>query len=121
MNCPTDVAREVARIVQIGVLRIRSLAASSDQARRCVYEADHIHNLPHLMIDYAPELLDFYWRVERPLLIRQLSSAECEAFRESWDRLAPLVVRECQSLPALGNGPDGPLSPSQASDLASLT
>jgi hypothetical protein len=120
MNCPADVAQEIARITQIGVLRIRSFACS-DQARRCVHEADHIHNLPHLLIDYMPELLEFYWNVERPLLIRQITDAECVAFHDPWNRLAPLVERECKSIPPMGNVLAGPLSPSQGSDLASLT
>ncbi len=80
------------------------------ETRRCVYEADHIHNLPQLMVDYAPELLEFYWNVERPLLVRQITDAECTAFHDSWNRLGSLVERECKSIAASENVLADPLS-----------
>jgi len=56
-----------------------------------VYESDHIHNLPALIRDYAPQLLEFYWNTERPLLIKQISADECRAFWPHWERLAKLI------------------------------
>jgi hypothetical protein len=90
MTCPPEIAEVLVEILQIGLLRIRTLGYQGDP-QRCVHESDHIHNLPALLIDYTPELLEFYWRTERPLLIRQTSHAECRVFESAWERLQPLV------------------------------
>jgi hypothetical protein len=94
MTCPPDVAVELVEILKWGLLRIRSLGYQGE-SKRCVYESDHIHNLPRLLIDYAPELLAYYWQTERPLFVRQLGAAEYRAFEGPWQRLEPLVEREC--------------------------
>src|SRR4051794_28631408 len=93
MRCPPDVADVLVEIIRLGILQIR---AFSKDARRCMNEADHIHNLPGLLNNYAPQLLDFYWNVERPLLIQQVSREACVGFEPAWQRLESLVQRECQ-------------------------
>src|SRR5438477_11937360 len=112
MNCPPDVALELAEILKWGLLQIR-IAGQQGDGRRCVQESDHIHNLPGLLIDYAPQLLAFYWRTERPLLITQIGESECKGFEEPWARLKPLVERECQGCD-LGGSPDKISPPRQA-------
>ncbi len=94
MNCPSDVAIELVEILKWGLLNIRTAGYQGD-GRRCIHESDHIHNLPALLIDYAPKLLAFYWNTERPLLIKQIGQANCKAFEEPWSNLKPLVEREC--------------------------
>jgi len=94
MNCPPDVVVELVEILKWGLLRIRTAGYQGD-GRRCVQESDHIHNLPALLIDYAPQLLAFYWSTERPLLIKQIGEAECRAFANAWTNLKSLVEREC--------------------------
>jgi hypothetical protein len=97
MKCPDDVSLELAEILKWGLLRIRTSGYQGD-GRRCVQESDHIHNLPGLLVDYAPQLLAFYWNTERPLLIKQLGIAECKPFDDIWSRLKPLVERECAGM-----------------------
>jgi hypothetical protein len=70
MKCPETIAEVVLEIITIGLLRVRHHAAAGD-SHRCLIEADHIHNLPNLLANYSPELLRFYWTVERPALERQ--------------------------------------------------
>jgi hypothetical protein len=65
MTCPSAVAAILLDILAHGLLRIRAAAASGDAAR-AVIEADHLHNLPALLQHYSPQLLRYYWEVERP-------------------------------------------------------
>jgi len=115
MNCPSDVAFELAEILKWGLLRIRTCGQQGD-ARRCVHESDHIHNLPGLLVDYAPQLLAFYWRTERPLLIKQIGESECKAFERAWAQLKPLVDRECAGHDV---GPTQPM-PTASNDVAAV-
>jgi len=101
MNCPPDVAPELAEILKWGLLRIR-IAGQQGDGRRCAQESDHIHNLPGLIVDYAPQLLAYYWRIERPILIKQVGEGECKMFEEPWARLKLLVERECQGCDLAG-------------------
>jgi len=88
MRCPPDIADVLIEIIQFGILRIRAFANDS---RRCVNEADHIHNLPPLLVDFAPQLLTFYWEVERVLLIQKLDETNCRMFEPLWDQLQLLM------------------------------
>ena len=92
MLCPAPIADILIEIIARGILRIRAFGGMGD-ARRCVYESDHIHNLPALLHDYSPQLLEFYWQTERPLLIKQVSEDECRAFSPLWDRLGKAMVQ----------------------------
>src|SRR5688500_15494774 len=94
MICPPDVADVLIEILKWGILQTRAWACQKDY-RRCVQESDHIHNLPGLLNNYHPDLLAFYWNVERPLLIQQISFEQCKAFHDAWEQLQGLVEREC--------------------------
>lgn len=96
MNCPPDVADVLIEILKWGILQTRTWACQKDN-RRCVQETDHIHNLPGLLNNYNPDLLVFYWNLERPLLIRQVGFEQCKAFHAAWEKLQGLVERECGS------------------------
>ena len=115
MNCPPDVADVLIEILRMGILQTRVWAGQKD-FRRCVQEADHIHNLPGLLNNYAPQLLEFYWNVERPLLIQQLSEQGCQAFHPEWERLQTLVERESRlsTEPKLAFPPQPSISPAPA-------
>ncbi len=52
MNCPPEVAEILLEILQNGLLRIRMLGWS-DAGHRCAIEADHLHNLPHLLTHFS--------------------------------------------------------------------
>ena len=90
MNCPTPIATVLLEILSRGILRIRALAWSGD-ANRCIVEADHIHNLPNLIRDYSPELLTFYWEVERASFVSQIPESLLEGFEPLWRELRPYV------------------------------
>ena len=89
-ECPPQIAKLVGEIIRDGVLRIRA-EGWSGHADRCAIEADHIHNLPALLADYRPELLEYYWNVERPAYIDQSSGENIDDFKRIWKRLADFV------------------------------
>jgi len=90
MNCPSDIAEVILEILHLGMLRIR-LFAGARQAQKCSIEADHLHNLPHLLLDYRPERLRYYWSTERPSFMRQVPEEERRDLTPIWDRLALLM------------------------------
>ena len=91
MSCPAEIAEIIAEIIQTGLLRIRSLGWSGD-AGRCAIEADHIHNLPGLLTNYSPDLLKYYWEVERPSYLGQTPS-DVACYERLWSRLSPHAER----------------------------
>ena len=88
MNCPPEIAAILLEIIARGILRIRAAAADPD---RCFIEADHIHNLPNLIGDFSPQLLAYYWEVERASFISQTSEALLAGFEPLWRDLRPHV------------------------------
>ena len=90
MNCPTAIAEILLEILQTGLLRIRALGWENDAAA-CAREADHLHNLPTLLTAYTPELLLYYWNVERPNFAERRDRASLEGFAPLWDRLEKLL------------------------------
>jgi hypothetical protein len=87
VNCPSEIAAILREILRTAVLRIRAAGWQGD-ARRCAAEADHVHNLPGLLGDYAEDLLDYYWRVERPAFIDRAGTEAAAAYDPLWERLA---------------------------------
>jgi hypothetical protein len=90
MTCPADVARVVLQILEVAVLQIRARGWQGD-GFRCAVEADHVHNLPALLSDYADDLLKFYWEVERPAFMKRCAPADLAAYEPLWAELAELV------------------------------
>jgi hypothetical protein len=90
MRCPPEVAEIVLRILESGLLRIRA-AAWCGQPDRCAIEADHIHNLPDLLADYAREKLEYYWDVERSTYATLTPEPQLAGWETLWDRLRPHV------------------------------
>ncbi|GEM_PF-1096757 len=93
MQCPPEVVEIITDILTIGLLRIRA-ADWPDRSARCAVEADHLHNLPNLLANYSPELLDYYWNTERPCFIKNSSSEDIEGFRPAWESLAEFISSE---------------------------
>ncbi|HUE73318.1 MAG TPA: hypothetical protein VMP01_20740 [Pirellulaceae bacterium] len=98
MRCPDPIGEILTEILQLAMLRIRC-HGQEGESRKCVYESDHVHNLPALLSDYRPELLASYWNVERPLLIKQMGEHEASAFQELWGRLAQFAPAESNQRP----------------------
>jgi hypothetical protein len=93
MNCPPEVAEVVLDILQAGLLCIRASGWSGDD-RRCAVEADHLHNLPALLSNYSPQLLRFYWDVERTSYLNEIGPESAAVFASQWKRLELLMCRE---------------------------
>jgi hypothetical protein len=90
MNDSTEIKDVLQEILTTGLLRIRSLAWSGD-ARRCAIEADHIHNLPHLLVRGASDGLAYYWDVERTSYVDQSEPDQLRTWEPLWQRLQPHV------------------------------
>jgi hypothetical protein len=88
MQCPPEIAEIVAEILTTGLLRIRALGWNGNNAERCAIEADHLHNLPRLLIDFQMGLLDYYWTAERLSFIQRSSREEVEGFEPLWKALS---------------------------------
>src|SRR5262245_23313282 len=86
MNDSSDIADILQEILTIGLHRIRALAWSGD-AKRCAIEADHIHNLPHLVTHGNREELAYYWKVERASYINQTDAKQLAVWEPLWRRL----------------------------------
>jgi hypothetical protein len=88
MHCPEDIRVIILEILRESVLRIRAAGWAND-ATRCAVLADHVHNLPELLLDYRPELLKYYWDATRPSFLKQCEGTRIslEVFRALWDRL----------------------------------
>jgi hypothetical protein len=93
MRCPPKIAEILAELLSTGLLRIRALGWSRN-ADRCAVEADHLHNLPRLLADYKPEMLDFYWNTERAAFMQHSSREEIAGFEPLWNELAEHVGSE---------------------------
>jgi hypothetical protein len=90
MNCPPELVDTLLSLVHIGILRIRSLAWEGNTELSGI-EADHIHNLPNLIVDYSPDKLAYYWNVERPEYIKQVSEDRLEGWEPVWQQLSEKV------------------------------
>ena len=82
----TDTTRIVSEILQLGFLRIRQIGWSGN-ASRCAIEADHLHNLPQVLLGPSSALLSFYWEVEKPAFEANSSDADLAMFRPLWAEL----------------------------------
>jgi hypothetical protein len=84
MTCPNDIAEILLDILRMGLLSIRA----SDDPVRSSLEADHLHNLPTLLSNYSPDLLKFYWEVERPSFLQRCTPDVIDMYTPLWNRLA---------------------------------
>jgi hypothetical protein len=93
MRCPPEIASIISGILSAGLLRIRAFGWN-ENAERCAVEADHLHNLPALLTDYRPELLDYYWRAERVGFMQRCSHDDLVEFEPLWNALAEFAAAE---------------------------
>ena len=90
MFCPYDIAEVIAELLSEGLMRVRAFARPG-QEKRCFVEADHLHNLPHIINDFKVERLQYYWDVERPLFARSIPANETQDLAPLWEELAALM------------------------------
>lgn len=95
MNCPKEVSEAALQIIQKAVLSIR-FAAYQHDADYCALEADHIHNLPGLILNYRRDNLKYYLDIERPCYVERVKevSGNAEAYQAQWQRLEQFVQAE---------------------------
>jgi hypothetical protein len=86
LHCPAEIADVLLSILQTGLMRIRTFAWQG-RAGLCAIESDHVHNIPNLITHYSPEKLSYYWDVERPEYIRQVSTEHLDGWVALWQRL----------------------------------
>ena len=86
MSDSSECMRILLEILTTGLLRIRALGWSGD-AKRCAVEADHIHNLPHLLAHHDPDRLAYYWEVERAAYIHQTEPEQLADWEPLWRQL----------------------------------
>jgi hypothetical protein len=86
MRCPDEIAEALCAIIEIGILRVRNQAHVNAEA--CSVEADHLHNIPKLLTEFYPELLDYYLDVERSSYLS--SSVSHAAYIPHWEKLLAL-------------------------------
>lgn len=101
--CPPEIAEIIAKILSDSLLQIRG-AGWSENPERCAILADHTHNLPHLLVNYSPELLRFYWNVERVAFIADMKGEDLGTFEPLWERLES-HVRDASNEMLRGNKP----------------
>ena len=87
MPCPPEIAAILLDILRDGLLACRA-AGSVEQ---CSEQADHLHNIPGLLKNYSPDLLRFYWDVERPAVAAHCDAQAREFWEGHWQRLRPHV------------------------------
>lgn len=78
-------SREIyTEILYVGLLTIRH-ATDLVYARAI---ADHLHNLPSLLQNLERVgLHDYYWQVERPSFLRQVTPEQAQVFERLWCEL----------------------------------
>ncbi len=69
--CPESLRLAFHELLYHSLLCIRSSCADS---KLVFVLADHVHNIPALLSRFTPDLLKFYWEVERPCFLQDLPS-----------------------------------------------
>jgi hypothetical protein len=92
MMCPPEMATILLEILKRGILHARSAGWSGDAAAAAV-AADHIHNLPDLLMSYTPHGLLYYWNAERPSFLAHCRPEWAHSLQPHWDRLQAHVER----------------------------
>ena len=85
MDSQDDIKRVLLDILRVGLLRIRAFA-NSGLSDACSVEADHLHNLPALVLSLRWEELLFYYNVERAAFLDR-TEANTDDFRPLWNQL----------------------------------
>lgn len=83
--CPEELRLAFLELLESTLLLLRSPARNADY---CHALADHLHNVPALLVRYTPDRLRFYWEVEVPCFIgtlEEIGAPPPSPFREQWE------------------------------------
>jgi hypothetical protein len=92
MRCPDEIAEIVVPMLKYGLLRVRT-AAWQGKTDLCVFESDHIHNLPDLLANFTPDKLAYYWNAERPANVGHIGVEQSAGWEEHWNQLGEQVAQ----------------------------
>ena len=73
MRCPARIEPTILEIIRCALLNIRSSGWDSNAAE-CALEADHVHNLPTLILDYSDGAVKYYLGPCREQYIRGMQN-----------------------------------------------
>ena len=109
MNCPPEIARILLQILHDGIIRTRVRGWKND-AKGAALEANHVHNLPSLLLNFSEDKLEYYWEAERPSYIEshQRLGNSFTGFEELWKQLQ-LAVPTLKSDAAIARDDAGEL------------
>jgi len=84
---PGEVRSAFLEILYYTLLHVRSYA---NKQAVCFALADHAHNIPHFVGSPKPELLCYYWEVERQCFLRKMQelAESVSVFEPSWKIIA---------------------------------
>ena len=88
MNCPPEIACVLLQIFHHGILAAR-LRGWQNNAQGAALEANHVHNLPKLLLNFSCDELNWYWESTRWSYIeihRKLGN-ERTGFEKLWNQL----------------------------------
>ena len=89
MECPTEVASLLLKIIGLALLNVRGFGFTKGDANRCAIEADHVHNLPGLIENFSAGALRYYLDVARPEYCRLVANEPgmIKLFEPAWSQL----------------------------------
>ncbi len=95
-ECPRPLRQAFLDLLTWTLLHIRN---EPGDARLSLALADHVHNVPALLAGFRPDLLRYYWEVERPCFLRALEAIGRQApgqFGEPWGVVEAEYRRLCR-------------------------
>ena len=100
-NESTDACPESLRLAFHELLyhTLLCICSSSLDSRLAFVHADHVHNIPGLLSHFKPDLLKFYWEVERPCFLHNLPTGTSapQIFERNWATIEREYHRICKS------------------------
>jgi len=92
-KCPDEVRVALLQILETAILSIR-FNANSGKSNYCFIEADHIHNIPGILVDFNIEKLEWYFNATKESYIESmqgLEGSEPLAYKNQWDVISKHV------------------------------
>jgi len=72
-----EIRSAITNILHTGLVSIRCQGARG-WSQYCKIEADHLHNLPQILFNFSEPLVDYYYRIERPIYMRECRENQAE-------------------------------------------
>jgi hypothetical protein len=95
-ECTEPLRQAFLDLLTLALLHIRN---EPTDARLCRALSDHLHNVPALLAGFRPELLRYYWEVERPCFLHALEAIGRQTpspYGELWEVVESEYRRLCK-------------------------